>query len=129
MRVAIDTNRLTDLFQGDENLGQLLSRSQEVWVPLPVFAELKAGFLGGSRLSQIEAILSTFMGKETVRLLLPTRETAEHYARLALQVKTAGAPIPVNDVWTAALCPENDLTLVTRDQHFQRLPQLLKIET
>ncbi len=128
MRVAIDTNRLTDLFQGDAILGKWLGWCQEVWVPLPVFAELKAGFLGGSKLSQNEAILSTFMGKETVRLLLPTRETAEHYSRLYLQLRTAGTPIPVNDLWIAALCLENDLTLVTRDQHFQRLPQLLKTE-
>jgi tRNA(fMet)-specific endonuclease VapC len=57
---------------------------------------------------------------------LPGRETAEHYARLFVQLKRAGTPIPDNDLWIAALALEHDLTLVTRDQYFQHIPQLLR---
>jgi tRNA(fMet)-specific endonuclease VapC len=57
---------------------------------------------------------------------LPGRETAEHYARLFVQLKRAGTPIPDNDLWIAALALEHDLTLVTRDLHFQHIPQLLR---
>jgi tRNA(fMet)-specific endonuclease VapC len=56
---------------------------------------------------------------------LPERETAEQYARLFVQLKRAGIPIPDNDLWIAALALERDLTLIPRDQHFQRIPQLL----
>ena len=49
---------------------------------------------------------------------------AEHYARLFVQLKRAGTPIPDNDLWIAAVAIEHDLALVTRDRHFDKLPQL-----
>ena len=59
-------------------------------------------------------------------ILFPSRETAEHYARLFVQLKHAGTPVPDNDLWIAALALEHDLPLMTRDQHFDRIPQLLR---
>jgi tRNA(fMet)-specific endonuclease VapC len=44
---------------------------------------------------------------------------------LIRQLKKAGTPIPDNNLWIAALALEHDLTLVTRDKHFQHIPQLL----
>jgi predicted nucleic acid-binding protein len=127
MRVAIDSNRLTDLFRGDQALSELLGGCEIVGVPLPVLAELKAGFLYGSRHQENEGVLLKFLSAPTVQLILPSRETAEHYARLYVQLKKAGTPIPINDVWIAALSLEHDLTLVTRDAHFKSIPQLPQI--
>lgn len=124
MRVALDTNRLTDLFQGDAGLAESLAKCEEVWIPLFVIGEIKAGFYGGSQTSRNEALLRALLAKSTVAVLLPGRETAEHYARLFVQLKRAGTPIPDNDLWIAALALEHDLTLFTRDQHFQSVPQL-----
>jgi tRNA(fMet)-specific endonuclease VapC len=124
VRVALDTNRLVDLFQGDADLAEQLGECDEVWIPLIVLAEIKAGFYGGSQQHRNEILLQTFLGKSTVGILLPARETAEHYARLFVQLKRAGTPIPDNDLWIAAMVLENDLLLITRDQHFERVPQL-----
>jgi tRNA(fMet)-specific endonuclease VapC len=126
VRVALDTNRLTDLFQGDAELADRLGECYEVWIPLIVLAEMKAGFLGGSQQYRNETLLQTFLGKPTVGILLPARETAEQYARLFVQLKRAGTPIPDNDLWIAALVLEHDLQLITRDRHFERVPQLLR---
>jgi tRNA(fMet)-specific endonuclease VapC len=126
IRVALDTNRLTDLFRGDAELADRLGQCDEVWIPLVVLAEMKAGFLGGSQQSRNEAVLRTFLAKPTVGILLPARETAEHYARLFVQLKRAGTPIPDNDLWIAALALEHDLQLITRDEHFDQVPQLLR---
>jgi tRNA(fMet)-specific endonuclease VapC len=126
VRVALDTNRLTDLFQGDAELADRLGECDEVWIPLIVLAEMKAGFLGGSQQYRNETLLRTFLGKPTVGILLPARETAEQYARLFVQLKRAGTPIPDNDLWIAALVLEHDLQLITRDRHFERVPQLLR---
>jgi tRNA(fMet)-specific endonuclease VapC len=68
--------------------------------------------------------MQRLLTKATVRILLPGRETAEHYARLFVQLKRADTPVPDNDLWIAALVLEHDLTLITRDQHFDRIPQL-----
>ena len=126
MRVALDTNRLTDLFQGDAALADRLGLCDEVWIPLVVLAEIKAGFLGGNRRHRNEILLRKLISKATVGVLLPDRETAEHYARLFVQLKRAGTPVPDNDLWIAALALQHDLLLITRDKHFESIPQLLR---
>ena len=127
MRVALDTNRLTDLFQGDAELADRLGECDEVFIPLIVLAEIKAGFYGGSQQHRNENLLQRLLAKRTVGILVPARETAEHYARLFVQLKRAGTPVPDNDLWIAALVLEHDLLLITRDRHFERIPQLLRM--
>jgi len=126
VRVALDTNRLTDLLQSDAALAERLGACDEVWIPLMVLAEIKAGFYGGTQQHRNEILLRRLLAKTTVGVLLPSRETAEHYARLFVQLKRAGTPVPDNDLWIAALALEHDLLLITRDQHFERIPQLLR---
>jgi tRNA(fMet)-specific endonuclease VapC len=127
MRVALDTNRLTDLFRGDTELSEQLAICEEVWIPLFVLAEMKAGFYGGSQRNRNEMLLTKLLTKATVDVLLPDRDTADHYARLFVQLRRAATPIPTNDVWIAALALQHDLTLATRDRHFAQIPQLLRI--
>lgn len=124
MRVALDTNRLTDLFQGDAALASFLGMCDEVWIPFVVLAEMKAGFNGGNRLTQNETLLTKLMSRETVDIVYAGRETTEHYARLFVQLKRAGTPVPDNDLWIAALVLEHDFALVSRDRHFDSVPQL-----
>lgn len=124
IKVAVDTNRLTDLFQGDAALADRLGGCDEVWLPLVVLGEIRAGFLGGSQQPSNEVLLQEFLAKPTAGVLLPDRETAEHYARLFVQLKRAGTPIPHNDLWIAALALQHDLVLITRDKHFEKIPQL-----
>ena len=124
MRVALDTNRLTDLFQGDAALAEWLGTCDEVWLPLFVLAEIKAAFYGGTEQHRNEILRNNLLAKPTVDVLMPGRETAEHYARLFVQLKRAGTPIPDNNLWIAALALEHDLLLVTRDRHFRSIPQL-----
>src|SRR5258708_22136568 len=126
VRVALDPNRLTDLFQGDTALAERLAVCDQVWIPLIVLAEIKAGFYGGTQQHRNEGVLQRLLAKTTIDVLLPSRETAEHYARLFVQLKRAGTPVPDNDLWIAALALEHDLVLITRDQHFERIPQLLR---
>lgn len=127
MRVALETNRLTDLLRGDAELADLLGTCEEVWVPLFVLAEIKAGFCGGSQRHRNEMILQKFLAKKTVGVLLPGRETAEQWARLFVQLKRSGTPVPHADLWIGALALEHDLALITRDRRFEKIPQLLRL--
>jgi tRNA(fMet)-specific endonuclease VapC len=126
MRVVLDTNRLTDLFQSDAELAKWLGYCEEVWIPLFVLGEIKAGFQGGTQRFRNEILLHELLSKPTVRVMLPSIETAEQYARLFVQLKLAGTPVPNNDLWIAALALEHNLALVTRDQHFRHIPQLVR---
>ncbi len=124
LRIALDTNRLTDLLKGDVVLSAWLETCEQVWIPLIVLAEIKGGFHAGNQLVPHEALLSALLAKSTFHVLLPGRETAEHYARLFAQLRRTRTPLPDNDLWIASLAIEHDLPLVTRDAHFDRIPQL-----
>jgi len=89
-----------------------------------VLGEIKAGFHGRAQRHRNEALLQRFLTKATLSVLLPSRETAEHYARIFVQLKRAGTPLPDNDLWIAALTLEHDLTLISRDRRFERIVQL-----
>ena len=124
MRLAIDTNRYTDLQRGDAAVVHALTHAVALFVPLIVLAELRAGFLGGTRADENERVLSAFLGQAGVGILVPDEATTHHYARLVNQLRRQATPIPTNDLWIAALALQHNLTLYTRDAHFARIPQL-----
>ncbi|MCH8819129.1 MAG: hypothetical protein IIB03_02275, partial [Acidobacteria bacterium] len=91
---------------------------------LLVLAELRAGFLSGSRSQENEATLTRFLNSPRVETLCPDEQTTHHYARLFYQLRKQGTPIPTNDLWIASLVVQHDLVLCAQDQHFDQLPQL-----
>ena len=126
MRLLIDTNILTDALRGKPNVVYLVQRAAEVFVPFICLAEIKAGFLCGNRVPENERLLHQFLSEPDVRVSYPDQETTEVYARLFAQLRRAGTPIPTNDIWIASLGVQHHLTLLTRDEHFDKLPQLMR---
>jgi tRNA(fMet)-specific endonuclease VapC len=57
-------------------------------------------------------------------LLTPDAETALRYGTLKSRLSKLGRLIPENDMWIAATALEHDLTLVTRDGHFEQVEGL-----
>jgi tRNA(fMet)-specific endonuclease VapC len=53
-----------------------------------------------------------------------TVATAEVYARLRLDLKQKGQPVPENDLWIAALCVEHQVPLAASDAHFDAIDDL-----
>lgn len=104
-----------------------IGRADWIGIPLIVIAELRAGFLGGSRSSANERRLTEFLSSERVEVLYPDDGTAHHYARIYQQLRKQGTPIPTNDLWIAALVLEHDVHLFDRDRHFDHLPQLARL--
>jgi tRNA(fMet)-specific endonuclease VapC len=126
VRILLDTNRLTDVFRGDAASIRIVESAREVWLPFVTLAEIKAGFLAGKRSATNEALLLAFLQLPQVEVAYADHETTEVYARLFLQLRRAGTPIPTNDLWIASLAVQHQLLLVSRDQHFDKLPQILK---
>lgn len=124
VRLALDTNRLTDLLRGDEVVAHLVATAERVFVPFIVLGELRAGFSLGTQGAANELAVRGLLGKTGVELLLPTEATTHHYAQLYRQLRERGTPIPTNDLWIAALVVEHGLVLCTRDRHFEQLPHL-----
>lgn len=110
--------------RGDAFALEALQRASEINIPLIVIAELRAGFLGGSKGSENERGLITFLNSQRVRIIYPDENTTHQYARLFQQLKRQGTPIPTNDIWIAALVVQHELILFARDQHFKHIAQI-----
>lgn len=50
--------------------------------------------------------------------------TSRHIAAIRLELKLAGKPIPVNDLWIAALARQHALAVLSRDAHFDSVAGL-----
>jgi predicted nucleic acid-binding protein len=127
MRLALDTNTYRLVMEGEASAVQLVRRAERVLLPVPVLAELRYGFLNGTRGRQNEATLSRFLDQPRVEVLRCDEETSVRYAELKLQLKRQGTPIPINDVWIAALVLQHRATLFTRDSDFTHLPQVPRV--
>lgn len=127
MRIALDTNRYVDFCRGVEEVLQTFRRAARIFVPFVVLAELRAGFLCGSRSQQNEQVLMRFLNSPRVEVLYADDQTTHHYARLFAQLRRQATPIPSNDLWIAALAVQHDLLLCARDSHFDELPLLARV--
>ena len=127
MKLALDTNRYSDLCRGEASVVETVERADEVWLPFVVVGELRAGFAVGSQGPRNEAVLRRFLMKPGVRILYADEQTTHHYANVYRQLRGQGTPIPTNDMWIAALTLQHSLVLCARDAHFDALPQLTRI--
>ena len=127
MRIALDSNRYADFCRGDARAVETLRAADEIWLPLIVLGELRAGFAHGSRRSDNEKILARFLGSSRVRVIVPDEQTTHFYADVYAGLRKAGRPIPTNDLWIAALVLQHDLVLFARDSHFDHVPRLAKL--
>ncbi len=126
MRLALDTNRYTDLCRGEASVVETVGRADEVWLPFIVVGELRAGFAVGSQEARNEAVLRRFLLKPGVGILYADEQTTHHYASVYRQLRRQGTPIPTNDMWIAALVLQHSLVLCARDAHFDALAQLVR---
>lgn len=127
MKILVDTNRYRDFCANDPVAVDRLQLAEKVYLPFVTLAELRAGFLCGTVARRNEGTLVRFLNRPRVSVLYPDEQTTHHYARLFLQLRTQGTPIPTNDIWVAALAVQYDLLLFSRDMHFDCMPQLPRV--
>lgn len=127
MRLAVDSNRYGDFCAGDARAVEVLRSAAEIFVPLIVLAELRAGFAHGTRREHNEKVLVRFMNSNRVRVVAPDEQTTHFYAQVYADLRKRGRPIPTNDIWIAAISMQHDLVLFDRDRHFDQIPQLARL--
>jgi predicted nucleic acid-binding protein len=126
MNVALDTNAYSDFMRGDPARVQVIRAARQLYLPLIVLGELRAGFAAGNQESTNAANLQRFLNSPRVAVLLPDEQTAHHYAQLYVHLRRKGIAIPTNDLWIAAIVVQHNLVLCTSDPHFQHLPQVVR---
>lgn len=126
MRVVLDTNTYRAFMDGDKRTVDIVRLAEELWLPVPVLAELRVGFRKGTRGKVNEATLTRFLDSSRVGVLACDEQTTHFYADLKLQLSKQGTPIPINDVWIAALALQHGIALHSLDADFDHIPQLAR---
>lgn len=121
-RYLLDTNIVIALFAGDIAVKSGLALAAEVFVPSIVFGELYFGARKSGRPQANLARIDEFAANNVV--LGCDTETARRYGDIKDALRIKGRPLPENDIWIAAIAVEHDLTLVSRDAHFDEIEQL-----
>jgi tRNA(fMet)-specific endonuclease VapC len=122
--VIIDTNAYTRLLAGEEDVLDVIGTAEIVYMSIFVLGELYAGFAGSTQERDNKNALDSFLLKPTVKILNATSETAKVFGMVKQDLKRAGTPLPINDVWIAAHALETGSTLITYDRHFKKIAGL-----
>lgn len=114
--MILDTNSLSAYADGVSAAVAAVNSASAVELTVISLGEFRFGIAQSRYRSDYERWLSenlAFYG-----ILHIDQETAVSYAEIRLELKQAGRPIPVNDLWIAALCRQHSLPILSRDQHF-----------
>ena len=121
---ALDATYCFDLLRGDagarDRAVEWEGQEERLAIPAPALAEfLRSGYRRGGRL--LERSLSLTRRLEVLAL---EGDTADDAARLGGDLERRGLTVGNLDLLIAAIARRHRAILVTRDQHFQRIPGL-----
>ncbi len=114
--MILDTNALSAVAEGHPGIMEILAGVQELALPVVVIGEYRYGIALSRHKARFRHWLDNLITDCTV--LDVTKQTTHHYAAINVELRQAGKPIPTNDLWIAALCRQHGLPLLSKDQHF-----------
>lgn len=118
----LDTNIVIAIFAKDPVVQERLTEATEVFVSSIVLGEFYYGARKSSRLESNLQSVDQFTAAN--RVLACDSTTAQKYGHLKNLLREKGRPIPENDIWIAATAQQHNLTLVSRDVHFDQIDGL-----
>ena len=122
-KFLLDTPIVIALFAGDSSVREKLSRNPEVFVPSIVLGELYYGARKSAKMKANLERIDEFAEKSIV--LACNAETSRQYGKIKQGLNAKGRPIPENDIWIAAVASQYGLTVVSRDDHFHEVDELI----
>ena len=118
----LDTNIVIALFAEDAAVIDAIKKAEKTFIPVIVLGELFYGAELSAKKTENIRKLESFAGASP--LIYLSYNTPKFYGHIKSQLKKSGNPIPENDIWIAALAVENNLTLSSRDNHFNAIKGL-----
>lgn len=118
--MILDTNALSAAAEDDPAVIAIMSRAEQLAIPVIVLGEYRYGIAQSRFRTQYANWLDALILDCLV--LNITEETTHHYAAINLELRQLGEPIPTNDLWIAAICRHYSLPLLSKDRHFDFVP-------
>lgn len=122
MEIALDTNCVIELLNGNIDFNQFKSRYSAVYLPATVLGELFFGAENSSKRQENYQKIAGFAA--TCNVLDITEAVAQQYAICRKKLFNNGTPIPENNIWIAATCLLKQIPIATRDAHFNKIENL-----
>lgn len=124
---CLDTNIIIDILKGDEKLKDKIINLQlnEIYITTITLCELyKGAFLfhdPDRKVKDVEEFVNSFL------LISLDEKSCKEFGKIYLKLKNSGKVISEFDIIIASIVKTNNLTLITKDKHFQNIDEL-KIE-
>lgn len=121
----LDTSAVSEFFRGNPAVKEHVKYADELCLNPVVLGELLYGFIAGDKEPENRELLRRLMASPLVTIADIDAETSERYAMILGSLKKAGTPVPTNDVWIAACAMQHGLSVLTTDQDYLLIPQVL----
>ncbi len=122
---TLDTSAYSAFNRGDKRLKDWFNAGTDIVVPTIVIGELRAGFAVGNRAKENEELLQRFLDSPNVFIETISDRTTKIYAQIYSGLRNKGRPIGTNDMWIAAIALQIDNELLTLDEGFENIPDLM----
>lgn len=126
--MILDTNALSALGCENQEILELFRRpdTPKPYLCFICLGEYRTGLLSSTRPQKPLALLEHLCASwETLH---SDNDTIAHYAEIGNRLRAIGRPIPTNDIWIAALARQHALPILSRDRHFDFIPDIQRLE-
>lgn len=123
--MILDTNAISALLDGNQQMSQILRKDSKHHLPLGVIGEYLFGLQSSEYGKRLESLFRRLEADSEI--LYPDRQTANSYATIRHDLKKRGRPIPEGDLWIAALARQHKLKIVSHDTHFDLVTDVQRI--
>lgn len=118
----LDTNIIIHIMKGDSAVADAVRKIGLIYIPVIVLGELlfgaeKSHLKQSNREKYLQFCLS-------YPLLDVTKDVAQNYGRLKYELQAKGTIIPENDMWIGSIALTNGMTVLTKDKHFEKIPDV-----
>ena len=124
--MILDTNALSAIAEAEPGAVAKIQNVGVVAIPVVVLGEFWFGIAQSRRRTEYERWINESL--RVCKILEISTETAARYAQVRAELKKAGTPIPSNDTWIAALCRQHALPLLSRNQHFDAVKGIERVD-
>jgi tRNA(fMet)-specific endonuclease VapC len=130
MDCILDTNAVSELLRQNEMLikkiNEITDTGSQIFISIITDYEIRRGLFATNATKKLKSYEKL---REQYRLLwLDDLKLSEEAARIHSDLRQKGQPIPDADILIAASALANNLTVITNDEHFLRIPGL-KVES
>lgn len=124
--LLLDTNTAIALLRLEPSAIAHIATASRIYVPIIALGELYYGAYHSVKVRENVARVESVARHNTI--LECDAHTADVYGQIVADLESRGQRIPANDIWIAALAIQHNLTLLTRDAHFDRVSGLSAVQ-